>query len=80
MLEPLELGSQPLPWEGNQDRTFWGWRAEQGCGYPLGASTMSIRQMDLVVDGCGVIPALLGGEHTQGTLCQGRELAYRAVL
>lgn len=41
---------------------------------------MSIRQMDLVVDGCGVIPALLGGEHTQGTLCQGRELAYRAVL
>lgn len=30
--------------------------------------------MDLVVGGQEVIPAPLGGEHTQGTLCQDREL------
>lgn len=41
---------------------------------------MSVPHMDLVVDGHGVIPALLGGEHTQGTLCQDRELVYRAAL
>lgn len=47
-----------------------GWRAEQGCGCSLGASAVPVPHMELVVDGCGVIPVLLGGGHTQSTLCQ----------
>lgn len=72
MLEPLEPDSQPLPRAGSQGRTFRGWRGDQGCGFSLGASAGSVPPRDLAVDGHGVIPALLGGEHTQGPLCQGR--------
>lgn len=46
----------------------------------LGASAGSVPHRDLVVAECGVIPALLGGEHTQDTLCHDRELVCRAGL
>lgn len=48
MLEPLEPDSQPLAWEGSQERTLWGMERGAGCGYSLGSS-----HMDLLVHGPG---------------------------
>lgn len=59
----------PKPCHG-KGASSGGWRAEQGCGCALGASAVPVPHVELVVDGCGVIPILLGGGHTQGTLCQ----------